>query len=140
MKKKSEINPPLKKVHSMMHQMSCYWFHSLCTNSSPFEKSNLERFSLQQTYLVLTHLFMRNYRSLKSLPLRTRAQTVLWQTHFCAKLLAELTVKYSRNLSSLCTTVFVLKTVWNNQLAKLCYIVFCPLDRRICDSHVLTDR
>ena len=45
----------------------------------PNWKSNLERFPLQQAYLVLTHLFMRNYRSLKSLPLRTRAQTVLWQ-------------------------------------------------------------
>ena len=28
-----------------------------------------------------------------------------------------------------------LKTVWNTQIAKLWYIIFCPLDRRICDSH-----
>ena len=33
-----------------------------------------------------------------------------------------------------------LKAVWNSQIGKLCYIVFCPLDHRICDSHVLTDR
>ena len=29
----------------------------------------------------------------------------------------------------------LVKVVWNNQLAKLRYIVFCPLNHRICNSH-----
>ena len=35
---------------------------------------------------------------------------------------------------------YILKVLWNNQIATLWYIVFCPLDHRICDSQLLTDR